>query len=122
MGAPRGLSSAEREQRGDALAVERGAALPAQAGGRAHAGDVGAGGADGGEVLGAQRAGQRDLEAGRVPVGDERGDLLRVQPLEQPAPVLDRRVEQAAGDAARRAAATRSPGGSGRLATRAASA
>ena len=59
-------------------------------------GDVGAGGADGREVLGAQLAGQGDLEPGVVRLGDQRGERVGVEPVKQPAAVLDRRVEQAA--------------------------
>ena len=92
-------TAAHRPQPRDARRVERRRAPPVAAGGRAHAGDVGAGGADGGQVLRAQLAGQRDLEPGVVRLGDQLGERVGVEPREQPAAVLDRGVDQAAAHA-----------------------
>ena len=96
---PRGVA-AHAARRARTRAASSASRAPAvRAGGRADAGDVGAGGADDGQVLGAQRAGQRDLQAGAVGVGHERRERVGREPVQEPAAVLDRGVEQADLDA-----------------------
>ena len=58
-----------------------------------------AGGADHGQVLRPQGAGQRHLQARGVGVGHQRRERVGREPIQQPAAVLDRRVEQADPDA-----------------------
>ena len=88
-------------QGADARRVERSRAPAVAAGGRADAGDVGPGVADHGQVLGAQGAGQRHLQARGMGVGHQRRERVGREPLQQPAAVLDRGVEQADPDARR---------------------
>ena len=90
---------AERPQPPDPLGVEGPRAPAVLARRRAHAGDVGAGGPHRLQVLGPQRSGQRHLEAGGMALGHQGSKRLRTEPLEQPAAVLERGVDQTALDA-----------------------
>ena len=80
------------------------------------------GGADHRQVLGAQGAGQRHLQTRGMGVGHQRRQRVGREPVQEPAAVLDRRVEQADPDARRGATRGSSSGASGACATRRASA
>ena len=92
-------SRARSPQGTDPRRVERAGAPPTRARGRADAGDVGAGGAHDRQVLRAQRAGQRHLQPQLVGLVHQRRERVRREPVQEPAAVLDRRVEQAHVDA-----------------------